>query len=232
MTGAYEELVQNVLTALQQFVFGVDLLDRAAGIVADEVFRHHDIAGLRHGEIRFGGYDEPERLQIRSGEQFGMVALQDHLAEIIRPALRSDTPQYVCHVFRSELAGRRHMVQGSLDLGGSHLARHTGFPPRGGHQFGAAKIDMGGAGTMVIIDGLGGPRNYRNAKDRGSLAGLDRGRHGLLLSRIGNLRCHDSRRQQSQNWKSHTVCVHSFGRVLCKRRADVLGRTGRHGIVE
>ena len=112
----------------------------------------------------------PKRLQVGGGEQLGMIALEDDFPEILGAAFGRDAPKHIGHVFRAVLRGRRHMVEARFDLGGAHLAFDLGLAARGRHQFGAAEIDVGGAGAMVVIDGFGGSRDDRHAENRHRLA--------------------------------------------------------------
>ena len=50
--------------------------------------RHNHVARLRHRKIRLGGYNQPEALQVARGEQIGVIALQDDLAQSWWRALR------------------------------------------------------------------------------------------------------------------------------------------------
>src|ERR1017187_8216511 len=59
--------VQHVLPTFQQFVFSVDVFNRTRGVVAHEVFHHHYIARLGHGEVRLGCYEHAEHLHRRGG---------------------------------------------------------------------------------------------------------------------------------------------------------------------
>ena len=148
--------VPDILSALQQLILGIHLLDGAGGVIAQEVLGHHHVAWLSHGEVRLGGNDEAERLEFRSGEQLGMIAFKDDFAQIGGAAFGRDGPQYIRHVFRPELAGGGHMVEPGIDFRGTHLAIDAGFASGRGHHFGTAKIDVRGSGAMVIVDGLGG----------------------------------------------------------------------------
>ena len=106
--------IEHVLTAFQQVVVRIHLLDGSAGVVADEILRDYHVARLRHGEVRLRGHDQAERLQIGSGEQLGMVAFENDFAQIDSATFRRDAPHHVAHVFRTVLRGGRHMVQGSF----------------------------------------------------------------------------------------------------------------------
>jgi hypothetical protein len=71
------------LSALQQLVFGVYLLDRSSGVITDEILSHHHITRLCGRKVRLRSDDRAEALQIGGGEQIGMVALQHDLARFV-----------------------------------------------------------------------------------------------------------------------------------------------------
>ena len=185
--------VHDVLAALQQFELGVDLLDGAGGVVAHEVLGYDDVAGLGHGEVGLGGDDQAEGLQVGGGQKLGVVAVERQFAEINGAPFGSDAPQHEGHVFGAELVGRRHVVQVSLDLSGPHLALDFGFAFGGRHEFGAAEIDVGGTGSMVVIDGLGGAGNHRDPENRGRATGHS---ERLFTSGVRNLCQHSSNREE------------------------------------
>ena len=68
-------------------VLCIYLFDGPGGIVPDEILGHNHVARLRHREIRLGGYDQAETLQVRSREEIGMIALQETSPKLVaRPS--------------------------------------------------------------------------------------------------------------------------------------------------
>src|SRR5678816_4447009 len=67
--------------------------------LANEVFHHHDITGLRNREIRFSGHDQCERLQLCRYLEAAVIAVDLQLAEVRGAPFRRDRPEHVCEVF-------------------------------------------------------------------------------------------------------------------------------------
>ena len=194
--------IEDVLTALEEFVFGVHVLDGAGGIVTDEIFHDHDVARLGDGEIRLGGDDQAEDLERGGGEEAAVIAVEGKLTEILGAALGGDGPQDISKIFGAELVGRGDMVDVDVDFGGAHLAFYAGFAASGRQQFGAAEVDLGGAAAMVIVDRTDRAGNYGDAEDGHRLTGLN-GRHGGLLRGIGHLRA-----QSGECGEKYCCCFH------------------------
>ena len=114
---------------------------------------------------------------------------------------------------------RRHFFRVRLDLSGAHLALDLGFAAGSRHQLGAAEIDVGRAGAMVVIDRFGCPRDYGDAEDRHGLASIHWTLVGCPLCWIRNLRAHTTDGQKHQCRHFHTLI--SSERETCKWRADV-----------
>ena len=72
----------RILATLQQFKLGVDFVDLANGVGAENIFHHNDVAGLGDGEVRLGRYDEPKGLQFSGDVELSVRPVEQDLTEI------------------------------------------------------------------------------------------------------------------------------------------------------
>src|SRR5215813_9196349 len=82
-------------------------------------------------------------------------------AQIDGASLRRDSPHHIGEIFQTELGGFVDALKASIDLHAAALALHAGFSGCAGHEFSTAKINLGSAAAMAIIDRLGGVRDTR-----------------------------------------------------------------------
>src|SRR6266852_4344144 len=180
---------RGVDAAAKKLVAGVDVFDFAERGGTEYVFEHDGVTGLSDGKVRFGGDDHAEGLHVGDGFDFAGAILQHNFAEIYGSASRGDGPENVGEIFEAELGGFIEAEEFRINLGAAPLVLDSGFAAGLLHQFGALKIDLGGAGAAVV-DGFGGPRNSFGR------AGGRRERRRLTKSGSG---------QHSQNSNCHKI---------------------------
>jgi hypothetical protein len=163
---ALEALNGGVLPALEQIELGVNLLDAADGVGPHDVLDHHDVARPRDREIRLGGHDEREGLQLLGDIHLALLAAQQHLAQIVGAALGGDGPQHVGEEFGAETGRRLELIELRLDADGAALALDSGLATSLREQHRAPETDFRGPAQVTIIDGLGGAHHQGEAVQR------------------------------------------------------------------
>src|SRR6266568_3156144 len=161
---------RRVDAAAEKFVAGVNVFDLAEGRGTKDVFENHGVARLGDGEVRFGGDDHAEGLHVGNGFDFASAVFEDHFAEVDGTASGRHGPENVGEIFEAELGSFVEAEEFCVDLRAAALVLHSGISAGLLHQFGALKIDLGGAGAAVI-DRFGGARNiFGGAGGRSRLA--------------------------------------------------------------
>ena len=120
--------IQFVLSPLEQLVLRLNFLKLSLGVRPHFVLQHHHVAGLGHGKVGFGGYDQAKSLQIAGHIQlaFAILAEQD-FAQVNRASLGTDGPQDVRQVLRAEFARRLQALELRIDMDCALLARDLGI---------------------------------------------------------------------------------------------------------
>ena len=63
----------NVAATLHEFVLRIYRLGSSPGVIPNHVLKHHDVAGLPHGIIRFCGNNQSEGLKVGGHAQFAAM---------------------------------------------------------------------------------------------------------------------------------------------------------------
>ena len=119
--------MHGVLAALQQFELGIDFFDGAGSVFPYEIFHHYHIAGLCHGEIRFGGDDQAERLQLGRGVELAIGSVQENLADIGGAAFGGNRPHYISQILGTVAGGGLELLHTGVDFDHALLAFHAGL---------------------------------------------------------------------------------------------------------
>ena len=157
--------------ARQQIVFHAGLFDLALRVVADDVLHHHHVARLADVEVRFGGHDERESLQVRGHIQMRVSVIQHHFTQILRATLRRNRPQHVSQIFGTVLRSRQQLVHFRFHFDVAGPAVHVGMSGGVRREWRAAQIHLGPTAAMTIADGIRGALYHGDAKDRLAAAG-------------------------------------------------------------
>ena len=173
--------VDDVFPAFQYIELRVNRLFKAFGLLQDNVFRNHLIAGMSHREIRLCSDDEAKRLQIGGNAQFALaiVSWQD-FAEIDGPALGSDRPKHICQVLAAKFCGRVNVVQIDIDRQPARFAVNLGPARDRRHQAGAFEVHGCRTTSIAIVHRSRATRVNVDAEYRG----LGTLFHRLLLLRL------------------------------------------------
>ena len=174
----------------QKLVACVDIFDFAQRGGANDVFENDGITRLVHGKIRFRRDDHAEGLHIRDGFDFAAAVLQHHFAQVYGAALRRNGPQDEGQIFEAEFGGFFQPQESRVDLDAVAFILHFRFAAGRGHQFGALKIDLGGAAGAAVGHGLGGPGDaFCGESGRGRLAERGPGERAKHSSECEKSRC-------------------------------------------
>ena len=188
-------------------------LGGSLGVLANNVFEHHNVAGLSHRIIRFRGHDQSECLQISSDiDLAALVVAHQDLAEIDGPAFRRDCPENVGQILIAERSRPFQIGKFHFDFDVAFLALHFGLAARLGHEIGAGKIQLGGSAAMLVVHRLNASADYGDAEGRRVLHGLDD---------HGGLRVSLSKRAQTQG-ESGSQQKFSLQSILLKRQVSAM----------
>src|SRR5262249_30383309 len=93
--------------------------------------------------------------------QVTLAMIELDFAQIHGAALRRDGPHHIGEIFEAKLCRLVDAVKASIDFHATILALNARLTGCARHQLSAAKIDLGGATAMAIIDRLRGMRDAR-----------------------------------------------------------------------
>ncbi len=162
--------------APQQLVPGFDVFLAAHRGCANNVFHHHHIARLIHGEIRFCRHDHAKRLHISDRLHAAAVMVHHQFAQVYCAAFWRDGPQHEREIFQAEFGGIIQAFEFGVDFDAAFLARHLSFAGGVLHEFRAVKVDFDGIAAQPVVDSLGGAMHRRRCRRGGLAQSSDAGR--------------------------------------------------------
>ncbi len=118
----------NVAAAFQKFILCVHRFGSSLGILADDVFEHHDVAGLSNRIVRFRGDDQSEGLKVGGDVQLAaMVVADQDFAQVHCAALGRNRPQNVSQILIAESRGLLQIAKFHFDFDVALLAFYLGL---------------------------------------------------------------------------------------------------------
>ena len=118
----------NIAAAFHEFILRVHCFGGSLGVLANHVFKHHDIAGLPHRIIRFRGDDQSESLKVGGDvELAAMVVAHQYFAQVHGAAFGRNRPQDVGQIFIAERRGLLQIAEFHFDFDVALLAFYFGL---------------------------------------------------------------------------------------------------------
>ncbi len=173
---------RGVGAASDEFVLGFDVL--GGGAADRRAFGDDHVAGLAHGEVRLGGNDHAEALQVGEGLDLRVaVMIKREFAKVDRASLGRNGPENVGQIFEAELGGIFEAFEPGFDLEIGLLAFDLRFAGGALHQVAAVEVDASRSALQAIVHRFGGARHGGRGgcgRDGGGHRGRgDRRREGL-----------------------------------------------------
>ena len=102
------------------------------------------VARLRHREVRLGGHDHAEGLQVGEGLHVAIpILIEGKFAKIVWTPLRRYGPEHVSQVFQAELGGWFKAGKPGINFEIGLLAFDLGLAAGALQQVGSLEIDLG-----------------------------------------------------------------------------------------